>query len=111
MPAVVGTPFAVFIGLTVVIMGGAGYLTGQAYAASWRPAWRVLPPFLLAEGAVGDAAQVVDGLALTGYFLERHVFHPHSKGLPQARQHLLRYLGPAKSGSPEAATATRGPTD
>ena len=33
----------VFIGLTVVIMGGAGGLTGQALARGWRPAWQIFP--------------------------------------------------------------------
>jgi len=31
----------VFILFTVVIMGGAGYLAGQALAANWRPGWQV----------------------------------------------------------------------
>lgn len=46
MGLVFGTPVAVFIGLTVVVMGGAGYLTGRALAATWRPVWKVLPPCL-----------------------------------------------------------------
>jgi hypothetical protein len=33
---------AVFGLFTVVIMGGAGYLTGQAVASTWRPAWQAV---------------------------------------------------------------------
>ena len=33
----------VFLGLTVVIIGGAGFLTGQALARGWRSMWQVLP--------------------------------------------------------------------
>ena len=32
---------AVFICLTVVLMGGAGFLAGQALARTWRPVWQV----------------------------------------------------------------------
>ena len=32
----------VFVGLTVAIIGGAGYFTGQALARGWRPAWQVV---------------------------------------------------------------------
>ena len=65
--------------------------SGRAVSLSAGEAWRekllVLPPFLLAdtEPAPGEVGQ---GLALTGYFLERHVFAPHNKGLPAARVRL-----------------------
>ncbi len=38
----IGANFPVFLGVTVVLMGGAGYLTGQALARGWRPAWQVV---------------------------------------------------------------------
>jgi DNA repair protein RecO (recombination protein O) len=46
-----------------------------------------LPGFLAGRGG-GGATEVGAGLTLTGYFLERHVFHPQDRGLPQARQRL-----------------------
>ncbi|MHA1598889.1 MAG: DNA repair protein RecO, partial [Alphaproteobacteria bacterium] len=33
-----------------------------------------LPAFLLVRGTAGSPAEIVDGLTLTGYFLDRHVF-------------------------------------
>ncbi len=36
-----GVPIAVFLCLTVVLMGGAGFLAGQALARLWRPVWQV----------------------------------------------------------------------
>ncbi|HIC82676.1 MAG TPA: DNA repair protein RecO [Kiloniellaceae bacterium] len=48
-----------------------------------------LPGFLLGRGP-GGAEEVADGLALTGYFLERYIFHPHDKPLPAARQRLAQ---------------------
>ena len=48
---------------------------------------RVVPLVLLAilEMQVGD---VLAGLKLTGYFLERHIFGPRAIAMPQARQWL-----------------------
>ncbi len=37
----IGATLPVFIGLTVVLMGGAGWLMGQAMARGWRPPWQV----------------------------------------------------------------------
>jgi len=36
-----GVPVAVFLCVTVVLMGGAGFLAGQALARTWRPFWQV----------------------------------------------------------------------
>ncbi|HEY7607696.1 MAG TPA: DNA repair protein RecO [Alphaproteobacteria bacterium] len=76
--------------------------TGRAVSLSAGEAWRdkllVLPRFLLA-GSGADAppapGEVGQGLALTGYFLERHVFAPHGKGLPAARVRLGERLARA----------------
>ena len=38
---------AVFGLFTVVIMGGAGYMTGQAVASTWRPIWHAIAYSLL----------------------------------------------------------------
>lgn len=37
-----GTTIGVFIGVTLVLGGGAAILTGQAIASTWRPAWQVV---------------------------------------------------------------------
>jgi len=42
MESVLGTSLPTFLVLTVIIMGGAAYMTGQAVAATWRPYWQVL---------------------------------------------------------------------
>lgn len=41
MTAVLGVSLPIFIGVTVVLMGGAAFLAGQAVAATWRPKWQV----------------------------------------------------------------------
>ncbi len=38
----IGATLPVFLGVTVVLMGGAGYLTGQALARGWRPIWQAV---------------------------------------------------------------------
>jgi len=43
----IGTTWPVFIGLTVILLGGAGWMTGQALARSWRPLWQTVPYCLL----------------------------------------------------------------
>ena len=48
-----------------------------------------LPGFLQPGGsAAGTGDEVVQGLKLTGYFLERNLFAPHDRAMPQARARL-----------------------
>jgi hypothetical protein len=42
MTALLGTLLGVFIGLTVIIAGGAAIMTGRALADGWQPAWMVV---------------------------------------------------------------------
>ena len=57
---------------------------------------RLLPlPKFLVEKAEPSEKDIADGLKLTGYFLERHVFAPHDRKLPAARTRLADRLVPA----------------
>lgn len=47
-----------------------------------------LPGFLIGQGEA-DAAGIRDGLKLTGYFLERHLFAALDRPVPEARQGLV----------------------
>lgn len=42
MESLLGTSLAVFIGLTVIITGGAAIMTGKTIAEAWRPVWQVV---------------------------------------------------------------------
>ena len=44
MEAILGTSIGVFVGLTVIIAGGAAIMTGRALADGWKPAWQVVSP-------------------------------------------------------------------
>ncbi len=68
-----GVPLAVFVGLTLVIGGGAAVMTGRAIAATWRPAWQ-LAAACLGLGAADRflAYALFDGplFSLPGYLLD-----------------------------------------
>lgn len=44
---VLGASWPVFIGLTVLLMGFASFMTGQAVAKTWQPMWQVVPYAIL----------------------------------------------------------------
>jgi hypothetical protein len=43
MEDILGTDWPIFIGVTVVLFGGAAFMMGQAIAGTWRPGWQILP--------------------------------------------------------------------
>ena len=73
--------------------------SGRAVSASagepYRDRLLPLPPFLLGEREGLSSVppdQVRDGLRLTGFFLDRHVFAPRNQGLPAARVRMAKRL-------------------
>ena len=51
MDDVLGSSLPVFIGITLVLMGFATYMTGQSLAGTWRPLWQVFPYSLMLGAA------------------------------------------------------------
>jgi DNA repair protein RecO (recombination protein O) len=72
----------------------SGRAVSLAAAEPYKKKLLVLPEFLLKPGAIGSPEEVADGLALTGYFLERDVFGHTKTGLPAARGRLTDRLRP-----------------
>lgn len=73
MEQVIGSSLPVFLGVTCILAGGAAWLTGQAVAANWRPAWQVvLYSFLLGLADRFIVFALFDGelLSLTGYLVD-----------------------------------------
>jgi DNA repair protein RecO (recombination protein O) len=70
--------------------------SGRAVSLSAGEPWRAkllpLPRFLSPEGGAPDLAQLNEGLRLTGWFLERHVFSAHNARTPDSRERLIGYL-------------------
>jgi DNA repair protein RecO (recombination protein O) len=63
---------------------------GEPYRNKLLP----LPGFLSAEAENADPSgnDITDGLTLTGYFLEAHVFGETNRPMPAAREELVRLL-------------------
>jgi len=57
---------------------------GEPYREKLLP----LPGFLIGASEAGPG-DVAAGLALTGFFLDRHIFAPHQRRLPDPRERLL----------------------
>jgi DNA repair protein RecO (recombination protein O) len=69
----------------------SGRAVSRAAGEAYKDKLLALPAFLTTGGIAGTA-DVLRGLDLTGYFLERHVFWPHNKPLPPARQRFIEAL-------------------
>lgn len=68
--------------------GAVSANAGEPYKDRLLP----LPAFLRTNDASASPGDVVDGFALTGFFLERHMFEARNAPIPPARQELLRLL-------------------
>ena len=97
MTALLGTSIPVFIGLTVLLMGFAAFMTGQALANTWRSIWQVVGYAIL----LGFADRFLtwglfDGelLSLSGYLIDTLVLMLIGAGayrLTQARKMVAQY--------------------
>lgn len=65
--------------------------------APYRDKLLALPSFLRDPAAAIGPADIRDGLALTGYFLSRHVFAPLGRALPPARTRFVDRMGVART--------------
>jgi len=66
------------------VSGGAG--------APYRDKLFSLPSFLGESRSTTELSEVLAGLKLTGYFLERHVLEPHNMKMPPARARFIDRL-------------------
>ncbi len=69
-----------------------GRAVSRAAAGPYREKLLALPAFLSTGGLPADNEELRQGLDLTGYFLERHLFWPHNKPLPPARARFMETL-------------------
>jgi len=73
MEALLGTSVGVFVGLTVIIAGGAGIMTGRALADGWKPPWQVVAAcfgLTLADRFLVYALFQGDLLSLSGFLID-----------------------------------------
>ena len=69
-----------------------GRAVSRAAAGPYKEKLLPLPGFLSTGGVPSDQEALRQGLDLTGFFLERHVFWPHNKPLPPARARFMESL-------------------
>ena len=69
-----------------------GRAVSRAAAGPYKEKLLALPAFLSTGGLPADDEELRQGLDLTGFFIERHVFWPHNKPLPPARTRLIESL-------------------
>jgi hypothetical protein len=87
----------VFIGITVLFMGGCAFMAGQALASTWRPLWQVFPYALglgLADRFLGFALFGGRLLSLPGYVTDAAVLVAITLAayrLTQARRMACQY--------------------
>lgn len=83
----------------VYVSPKSGRAVSNAAAAPYRDRMLALPAFLQqGTGLNVSSSDIVDGLALTGYFLERHVIADERRHLPAARERLVQTLSRAAEG-------------
>jgi hypothetical protein len=73
MEALLGTTWDVWVGITLVLTGGASFMTGQAIARTWRPLWQVVAyGLLLAVVSRFFVYALFDGymLLVSGYLID-----------------------------------------
>ena len=73
MEELLGTSVSVFVGVTVVLLGGAAFLTGQAVAGTWRSFWQTIAYCLLLAAVSRFFIYSLFGgtlLSLSGYLID-----------------------------------------
>lgn len=73
----------------VYVSPRSGRAVSAAAGEPYRDRLLTLPGFLVDGDAEADGKDVIDGLGLTGYFLERHVFAPDDRYLPPPRTRFV----------------------
>ena len=60
--------------ITVILVGFAAFMTGQAIANTWRPPWQLIPSGLVLGCAdrflLGGLFDGTDGQSITGYLID-----------------------------------------
>ena len=76
----------------VYVSPKSGRAVSRKAGADYHDKLLRLPAFMLSSQGGLDEGDIAAGLKLTGFFLERHVFHPHDKPLPDIRLRLAEAL-------------------
>jgi DNA repair protein RecO (recombination protein O) len=80
----------------------SGRAVSAAAGAPWKDRLLPLPAFLVDASAPASGGAVAAGLALTGYFLLRHVYAEQGRALPAARARLPQEIARAARSAAKA---------
>jgi len=84
----------------VYVSPKSGRAVSRAAGEAWRDRLLVLPAFLGEEGPEHPSSEdLAAGFALTGFFLERHVYEPRGITPPEARAHFIAAVTRAMAGA------------
>jgi len=79
----------------VYVSPKSGCAVSRAAGAPYRDRLLTLPGFLIGEAPDDPAntqAAILDGLSLTGYFIDKHVYAAHDRPMPPSRDRLVQIL-------------------
>jgi len=76
----------------IYVSPNSGRAVSEAAGTPYRDRLLALPPFLCGDGVAPAPGEVMDALALTGFFLARRVVEPHGHILPAARARFVKAL-------------------
>lgn len=76
----------------IYVSPNSGRAVSAEAGAPYRERLLRLPPFLAGHAGRPAAEDILDGLELTGFFVERRVFAPHGRSLPPARTRFVEFL-------------------
>lgn len=76
----------------VYVSPKSGRAASRKAGEPYRDRLLPLPPFLRESGRAGTPAEVLDGLRLTGFFLDSHVYANAGGNLPEARKRFFQRL-------------------
>ena len=83
-----GSTLGDFIGVTLVLFGGAAFMTGQALAGTWRPLWQIVPyGLLLAAADRFFSWGLFDGRAAVAVGVHHRCRDHHRDRLPRLPPH------------------------
>lgn len=80
----------------------SGGAVGALAAAGYEDRLFRLPPFLRGEEAGPDMEDILDGLAITGHFIDRDLLDNHARSLMAVRSRLIERLHRAVAQRPQA---------
>ena len=87
----------------------SGGAVSRAAGEPWRDRLFRLPAFLVGgQAGAATPGDVAEGFRITGHFLDRHLFAPHDRHLPDARIRLMERIAARAGGKAQAVGLDSG---